>query len=187
GAAGLAHEGQRLAPGHAEIDAVERAHGGPARSEEPAAIRIELVQSFHLHDRRPDRALPARHRCATPSLPPRQLGGADAERPVAGLALEGHARDRRHRAAPGPHVGAPWREGAASGRREGGRYLAGNGHERSLALVAAEGGEAVEEPARVRMARVREDLANRAVLDQLARIHDADAVAHADHRAEVVA
>src|SRR5262249_62344444 len=76
---------------------------------------------------------------------------------------------------------------AACGPREGGRYLAGNGHERSLALVAAEGGEAVEEPARVRMARVREDLADRAVLDQLARVHDADAVAHPDHRAEVVA
>src|SRR5262249_10156589 len=152
-AAGLAHDGQRLAPGDAEIDAVERSHGGPARSEETAPVRVELVQSFHLHDRRTGRALSACHRCATPSLPRRQLGAAAAERPRAGRALEGHALDRRHRAAPWLHVGAPWREGAARWPCEDSRYLAGNRHEWSVALVAPEGGQAVEEPARVRMAR----------------------------------
>src|SRR5262249_57468147 len=104
-----------------------------------------------------------------------ERGGGDAERRVGRLALEGHARDRRHRATPRLYVGAAWREGAAHGPREGGRYLAGNGHEGSLVFVAAEGGEAVEESARVRMARVREDLTDRALLHQLARVHDADA------------
>src|SRR5262249_38113828 len=65
--------------------------------------------------------------------------------------------------------------------------LTRNRYERRLALVAAQRGQTIEKPARVWMARVGEDLAYGALLDDLAAVHDADAIAHARDAAEIVA
>ena len=54
-------------------------------------------------------------------------------------------------------------------------------------LSAAQHRDAVEQAAGIGVARVAEDLADRPLLHQLARIHDPDAVADAHHGAEIVA
>ena len=84
-------------------------------------------------------------------------------------------------------MGAARGEAAAAGPREQRIDLARNRHQRRAALVAPERRQAVEEPARVGMAWVAEDLADRPLLDQLARVHHAHAVADADHGPQVVA
>src|SRR5262249_27191276 len=94
--------------------------------------------------------------------------------------------DRARGAAAGLDVCAAARESAADRPRQRGFDLTRNRDERRLPLVSAERGQTIEQPARVWVPRVREDLAHRAFLDELATVHDADAVAHARDAAEVV-
>jgi hypothetical protein len=84
-------------------------------------------------------------------------------------------------------MGAARGEPATGRSRESGRYLPGNGHERRLPLVAAKRRETVQQPACIRVARVREHLPDRSLLDELARIHDADPIADPYDRTEIVA
>ena len=104
-----------------------------------------------------------------------------------GLATYRRGRDRTRRAAAGLDVSAA--PGEAAALRAGQRRfdLTRDGDERRLPLVASQGRQTVEQTARVGVPRVREDPAHRAFLDELASIHDGDAVADPHDAAEVVA
>jgi len=106
---------------------------------------------------------------------------------VVGLSVHRRDRDRARRAAAGLDVSTAAGEATARCARECRLDLARDRHQWRLALVAAESRQAVEQPARVGMPRVGEDPAHRALLDELAPVHDRHAVAHPHDAAEVVA
>ena len=183
----LADDAEGLAGPGDEADAVQRADDAAADPEDPVPLAIELAELLDLEDGRPCRARRRRRGPGMRALPPPELLGANAPDAVPVLARERLARDRPARAALGHGVRAARGEAAARRAPEGAVDLAGDGGERRVAPVAAERGQAVEEAARVGMARVAEDLADRSLLDELAGVHDAHPVADADDGAQVVA
>src|SRR5262249_18041219 len=128
---------------------------------------------------------------ARAATPERQLGGAYARHPMTGLAGD------RPRRKPAPRASGPFDRRAAAGaqtsRRRRARArdrrldLARKRQERRLPFVSTERGQAIEQPPRVRVARIGKDLADRAFLHDLAAVHDADAITHARDAAEIVA
>ena len=186
-APGFADDGKRLTLRRRQIHAIQRPHRGAPRPEEAPALTIALVEAGDRQRQAGRGHLGRRDFNRSSPLPPGKLGVPDALHPVAALAGHGHARNCPGRAAARLDVDAARGEAAAAGARDSRRHLAGDGHERGVPLVAVERGQAVEERARVWMTRIGEDLPDRALLEELARIHDADPVAHAHHGAEIVA
>ncbi len=89
----------------------------------------------------------------------------------------------RQRSSASGHRSANTQPGrSAPGRRE----EAGDGVEPALILPHAAARDAAQEPDRVRVPRIVEESPRRALLDELARVEDADAVAHLGDHAEVV-
>src|SRR5207247_7573497 len=124
-----------------------------------------------------------RHR----TVPGLDLLGPHALRAMIGLALERPHRDPVGGTARTVDIGAARSEDAALRPRQRRRHLAGDRPERCRMLVGAQHRDAVEQAAGIGMARIAEDLADRALLDQLAGIHHADTVADPDDGAEIVA
>ena len=75
------------------------------------------------------------------------------------------------------------RERTAGGLCEEGRGQTRDAFENT---TGAEAGEAVDEHARIGMARVGEDIANRADFHQAAGVHDTDAMGELRHQSHVV-
>ena len=82
--------------------------------------------------------------------------------------------------------GAARRVDAALERLAEGRQRAGDRLQRGVGLVHAEARHAAHQAHRVRVPRVGEDVARRALLDEAPGVEHADALAEAPHQAEVV-
>ncbi len=188
-AARLPDDRERLTPLGRQAHVVKRAHGRPRAAEPPTPPPrlVDLREIVHGHDGL-GHARPIVHDCpARPASPLRQFAGAHAGHVVSRVAVDRRHRDRRGGTARGLDVCTTPGEAAAERPRDRGLHLAGDRHEGRLALVPAEGGQTLEEAARVGMARIGEDLADGALLDDAAAIHHPDAVAHAHDAAEIVA
>src|SRR5260370_9787776 len=102
--------------------------------------------------------------------------------------VRGH-RVRRRGLGPASLIGegAGWGEVAGGGHRAGGGQEARDRVQAAVVLTLAAARNAAQQPYGVRVPGLLEDLAGRALLDKLARVHDADALAHLRDHGEVVA
>src|SRR5580700_7804944 len=98
---------------------------------------------------------------------------------AAGRAIDAN-RERRRRGLPAAVLGdrAARREDAAGELVAGRRQEPGDGVQPAVVLALAAPGYAAQQPDRVGVARRVEDLAGRALLDELPGVQDADPVAH---------
>ena len=202
-AAGLADDPERLAPQDLEVDPVDCAHRADGVLED-AGLDREVLDETLDPQQRVVRPSPAVVRCRTPS-PPLSRSRVRISRPPASAparaapraprrsdsatvrrALAERAQLRKVGAAETPAVRdrAPGMEAAAGRQRDKARRLPGNRMQPLLLGVQAR--QAVQEPERVRVPRLVEDRVDVGELDDVAGVHDDDAVCELGDEPEVV-
>src|SRR4029077_334510 len=173
--------GQGLALRDEEIDTVQRANRGAPRSKEPARRAIELLETVDSHRDLARAPLGRGTRHDPAPLPRWKLGGAHALRRVSGLV--GHRPDANclRRTPAGLDMGAARGKATADGAHERGSHLPGHGHDRRQPLVASERWKTLQEPPRVGVTRVREDVPDRPFLDELAGVRSEEHTSELTH------